>query len=468
MQWFDQFFGMGSKLRKQQLAGEQQTMDIAHQQELRAEDLHTPNLASAKAVAGVQQNELDKSNTDTATRNGSMTALDQAPLSLWRPTTDLNDEELGQWRNLHAQNGVKDFSSAATAWNKAMAMRGRLAKPEGAIPTQYTTGPDGTMSVSGAVLPDLSKIPGLTPSAPLPAPAIPPGPDAAPAPRVTNPATPSAAAPTSPFELPSFQNLLPMMMNPFMRPAIESAVSMQNTLATNKEKNQQIEKNERDIAYGTPEERKSESEFIRNAAQLSHRLNELQDTVSKYGNYEYWNPEGASKLSSLPLDISDNWTKITNPGGVLREGLVHLGKTLQIPLPEHLWTSGAVKNDTTLAAITQTKKVLADYVRQYENMATTKQPVVGLTPEVRKLVGETRFGTPDKIPAESGADASTALASRIFTSTAEAVKGVPEGQPYVLIDPQSGKAVKWTRGKEPWATNQLPAVSTAPPIQMPR
>lgn len=168
-------------------------------------------------------------------------------------------------------------------------------------------------------------------------------------------------------------------------------------------------------AYGNPEERKAHGEFARNAAQLSHRLNEYHDTVSKYGNWEWYNPEGAAKLASLPLDIADNWTKVSNPGGVLREGLVGLGKELQIPTANEHWF-GALgigpRNATTLAGIEQTKNVLADYVRQYENLPYTKAPVTGLTPEVRAMVEkdgktaaaaayEKRFGKP--VPTEGGA-----------------------------------------------------------------
>lgn len=175
-------------------------------------------------------------------------------------------------------------------------------------------------------------------------------------------------------------------------------------------------------AYGTPEERKAHSEFSRNAAQLSRRLNEYRDTVQKVGNYEWWDPEGAAKLSSLPLDISDNWTKVTNPGGVLREGLVDLGKELQIPTANEHWY-GAVglgpKNDTTLAAIDQTKKVLADYVRQYENLPYTKAPVFGLTPELRQMVGETTasknfkqmFGS--EVPTDMGNFAASPTAAKV-------------------------------------------------------
>lgn len=164
-------------------------------------------------------------------------------------------------------------------------------------------------------------------------------------------------------------------------------------------------------SYGNPEERRAHHDFSLNAGALSRRLDEYADTVNKYGNYEWLNPEGAAKLSSLPLDIADNWTKITNPGGVLREGLVHLGKELQIPTSNDNWY-GAIgigpRNATTLEAIKQTKNVLADYVRQYENLPYTKVPVIGLTPELRAMVGPTQaseayeksFGKP--VPVESG------------------------------------------------------------------
>jgi hypothetical protein len=241
---------------------------------------------------------------------------------------------------------------------------------------------------------------------------------------------------------------------------------MRNDIATAQEKQQIIEKGARDVAFGTPEERKAESEFIRNAAQLSHRLDQMHDVVGKYGNYEWYNPEGAALLKSLPLDISDNWTKITNPGGVLREGLVHLGKELQIPLPEHWWTAASVRNGTTLKAIEQTKNVLADYVRQYENMPSTKLPVVGLTPEVRKMVGQTKFGNPEEIPSEG---VRTSNMAQMVTSQDEAVKNVPDGHAYTLLDPATGKATKWTRGQEPWAQRPtIPGTNTMFPPVLPR
>lgn len=182
------------------------------------------------------------------------------------------------------------------------------------------------------------------------------------------------------------------LADPKTREVLKEYAASNAAALSNRKSAADLEQSMLTAAYGNPEERKAHSEFTRNAAQLSRRLAEYTQTVKSVGNWEWQNQKGAAMLSSLPLDIADNWTKITNPGGVLREGLVSLGKEAQIPSANDHWY-GKVwgpRNGTTLAAIDQTQNVLADYIRQYENLDFTKAPVIGLTPEVRALVGATR------------------------------------------------------------------------------
>jgi hypothetical protein len=482
---WDQFLGgPSSKLKQAQIQEAQQGLKNQQQQYDVTGELRGPNLAAAQSAAQIHAAEASKAMDDEADRKGAIAAYATlSPELASTPTTDMG-EKYPLWLQAQRDNGVKNIAAAAKAHNNTTAtVFGNLSAPKGAIDTGFQSA-GGEIQNAGSIynpaqLPNLDNIFGA-PAAPATAPtapAVPPG--AAGALGVTPPAVQAPGVAPTPSQapgqaqagqLPNLSQLARISANPFARAVAENALKMQSEIMGAQEKQQGLEKGSRDVAFGTPEERKSESEFIRNAAQLSHRLDQFRDVVGKYGNYEYWNPEGAALLKSLPLDVSDNWTKITNPGGVLREGLVHLGKQLQIPLPEHIWDIASVRNGTTLKAIEQTKGVLADYVRQYENMPSTKLPVTGLTPELRNLVGETKFGKPGDIPSESATD-SKAAGAPMITSQADAVKNVPAGQSYIYFDPATGKATKQTRGKEPWvqpaggntnAHGQLPF--TLPPV----
>lgn len=366
------------------------------------------NIATAKALSEQHAALASAATRDESTKKGLIDGFAVTPATLMKPTTQFSPDEEQQWRNIYAQSGVKDLNAAAKAHNEAVLnFKGRAQPLADGFVTGATMGPGGTtVSVSPKSLPLLDSDrdilfgpPGASPApaasdsgtpAPWHPPMLPPA-----APNVAAPQTgaQSPAGKTALGSIPDFNTLL--KLSPLGREAVSGAAKAQNELLDTQQKTAALEKSGYEHNFGPPEERKAESEFVRNSAQLSHRLQELEDVVNKYGNYEYWNGEGAAKLSSLPLDISDNWTKITNPGGVLREGLVHLGKTEQIPIPGSIWTAGGTKNATTLAAIDQTRNVLADYVRQYENLETTHLPVTGLSPDVEKLVGQTRLRGPE-------------------------------------------------------------------------
>lgn len=460
---WDQFLGPTSKIRKAQLAEAQQGLQNAQQTHDITGELRQPNLDTAKALSAVHQNEAAKSITDEATRKGAISAFNQAPVDMLVPTTEMNPDQLSQWRDLHAKNGVNDLSGAAVAWNKATSnVLGRQPVPQGGIPQTYQTA-NGETTVGGMVydpsrLPDLGNIFGGSPAAPATAPGAPGAP-------ASQPARPSAAAapgptPGAPAALPDLGQLARLAANPFARAVAENAIKMRNDLATANEKEQAIEKGSRDVAFGPPEERQKEGDFIRNAAQMSHRLEELETMVRKNGNYAFpWEAEHDAKLRSLPMDIADNWNAIAGKQGVIREGTVQMAMEHQIPIAQHIWNKASTWNATTEAAVAQTKKVLADYVRQHENLPTTKMPVEGLTPAVRAMVGKTKFGEPKDLPSEQGA---AAASGPVVTSLMDAVNSVPVGRSYQLFNPQTGKSVKFTRGNEPWAKPAAPA--GLPPI----
>jgi hypothetical protein len=195
--------------------------------------------------------------------------------------------------------------------------------------------------------------------------------------------------------------------DPMTRKAIEGYLKSNAAALGNRESAAKLVDAKRSASYGNTTEQKEHRDFALNASLLSHRLNQYDDVVAKHGN---WNntlgtrdPEATAKLSSLPMDISENWNKVSNPGATLREGLVHLGKENQIPAG--FWTL----SNTTRAGIKQTKSVLAEYVRAYENLAATRAPIEGLSADVRKAVGPTeaskrfeqQFGVP--VPTDEGA-----------------------------------------------------------------
>lgn len=495
VQLWSQFFGPQSQQNAATLeATKQGTRNAAQQFDINAE-LRAPNVSTAQSSSQIHAAEASKAMDDEADRKGAIAAYASLPADLAStPTTDMG-EKYPIWLQAQRDNGVKNIANAAKAHNNTTATAfGNVSSPKGAITSGYNSA-GGDIQEAGSVfkpsqLPDLSSVLG----APAPS-ALGPTPGAAAAPPAGLPSAPAVAppsvmppgAPTAPGAFaapPAASSALPniplaALANPFVRSLLETQNKIQGETLANREKQQGIEKGARDVAFGTPEERKSESEFVRNAAQLSHRLDEYKAVVGGpytekdgtahpegFGNYEYWNGEGAANLKSLPLDISDNWTKITNPGGVLREGLVNLGKELQIPTANDN-TFGKFygpRNATTLAAIDKTKKVLADYVRQYENMASTKTPVAGLTPELRGLVGETKFGKPGDIPTEAGAKSPQSYP--VVGSPQEAIKSVALGQTYRTPDPTSKTGFRYLeRGKEPWA--QASAAPGLPPIALP-
>src|SRR4051794_30589297 len=94
MQLWDQFLGPGAERNKQALANAklqgaalQQGIDYGKTGEARAAEMHTPTLATAKAVADLHANELVKSNLDRATQEGSIKSLNEMPVNLWKPTS---------------------------------------------------------------------------------------------------------------------------------------------------------------------------------------------------------------------------------------------------------------------------------------------------------------------------------------------------------------------------------------------
>lgn len=403
---WNEFLGPKSKqnalnlqIGQQHLQRGTQEMGIANKVEQRAEEMHGPTLETAKAAADLHRNELDKSNLDKTNRDGAIEALNMAPATLWKPTSAMTPQEFDDWKQIHFANGVTDFGTAAGAWNSTMAKTRGMAQPlQGMMNMTAQQDPAGGITVGSNIKSTADPVeldnlgvespggsgPSVAPGRAPTLPAVTPGGPVAPSFAPGRPVRASAN-----MSLPDLGSLA--LSSPGTRAALAEAQKIRSEMLGENDKQLQMAKTAEDVNYGTAEERKAHREFAVNAAALSHRLDEYTDIVGKYGNYEnalLGNPEGAAKLKSLPLDIADNWTKITNPGGVLREGLVKLGKAEQIPTSSwHDW----VANKTTVAAIDQTKRVLADYIRQYENLSTTKQPVEGLTSELRKLVGPTKF-----------------------------------------------------------------------------
>lgn len=420
---WDQFMGPTSQRNKQALenaklqnAATQQGMELAKSAEQRAAELHGPNLATAKAVADIHANELAKTSLDRQTQEGSIKALNEMPANLWKPTSMMDpNTELPQWQALHVKNGVKDFNGAAKAWNAAMANVTGQAQPlRGMMNLQATQDPNGGVSTVASLKnianPDELHNLGVEAPAPLEAPAAgwrppmslppavaPPSSSAGavqPAPVSQTPHLPAAANPfisaTAPGNAPSATALA--TVSPGTRAALSEGAEARGKFLGNTEKEIAMNKAKMEEFYGTPEERKADSEFIRNATQAMNRLKEYGEVVKAHGNTPglTTDPNARAALHSLPLLIADNMSKVANPGGMLREGLVHLNKEDLIP------AGWGTLSSTTSAAIERMRNVIGDYVKQYENIPWTRNPVEGLTPEDRQRVGPTKFYPADE------------------------------------------------------------------------
>lgn len=489
---WDQFFGPTSKLRAGEIAGQKQQQQIAGQQEQRAQQLLGPTLADAQLAVKQHQNTLAQSDLDRQTREGSLAAWNSAPPGLLtKPTTAMSPDEMQQWTQLHQKNGVKDLGGAASAWNKSVSsISGALATPPKGYVTQFQTGPEGVGQAGGFVLPDLKgtgldtlfgggqpPAPGAPnvdafnagggPQAlPPPAPAVSPSP-AAPGSAV---APPTSGAGSGGGTLPDIKSLLPLMTNPYLASLIKGATETQSALLANQEKQQGIEKGAREVAMGTPEEQNRQRDFSSNAGQLGKNLVQLEKTVGKFGSYEspsvwspFSDPEAASDLATLPGEIAQQWRHVRNPGsgGQLRPGQENEAAQNAIPL------GMSVKNATSTAAIKKNQSFLADQVRSYENDPATRLPVIGLPPEIRKLVGETKFGRSDdpafKTP-EGGAPQE--FASLADFQQAQKAGKTAYGAPVKIA------GVMYQSTPQGWVPVQQPpqaaAPSALPPVSLPR
>ncbi len=385
---WDQFFGPTSKQNAQQLAnskiagqGAQQAIDFA------AEN-HGPELDALKSAAKLHANEVENSNLDLGTRKGTLAAYPLLPPELQgMPTTEMSPDQLNQWTQAQSDQGVTDFGGAAMAHNKTVsATRGKFATPKGGLPTGYTTDSGGNTSLTGAVLPDLSKL-GFTPSAPGSASAPAPGGASSPA---LGPVT-APAIPDLTFE---------ESLNPFLRQFHEYQIE-------NAQKQQGLQKGAQEITagaraqqMGTPEEQAKASDFSDNAAGVFKDLNELRQTVHDFGNVEMGvlgNPAASEKLDSLPKHIAESWRHIQNPGGApLKPGAVTEAAEHIIPMPKPglLNLGGYLSTDSnakTTAGIDAMQEKVIEKIRAYENNPATRLPVLGLDPAIREKIGPTRL-----------------------------------------------------------------------------
>lgn len=153
-----------------------------------------------------------------------------------------------------------------------------------------------------------------------------------------------------------------------------------------------------EAAFGTPEERKRFVDFSSGAEDAARLLEQLDEIVGKFGNYESMskfsplsNKQAAGLLHALPLQISDALNKVINPGMALQEGQVRLQKEYNIPLPENFWQSFQIAPEATMEGINSVREVLASRIRTLENAPDARLPVMGLTPEMRALVGPTKM-----------------------------------------------------------------------------
>lgn len=127
------------------------------------------------------------------------------------------------------------------------------------------------------------------------------------------------------------------------------------------------------VRYGPSPEDKTkmptaaDQAFFSNAQELQAKLDDLEATVKKHGNWEsaMGDPESQAKLLQYPYAIAINYAKVVDPNSVAREGEVAAAQKYMIPMG--FWT----RNDLSKAAI---KTMRAELTRRVKSYDTSQSP----------------------------------------------------------------------------------------------
>lgn len=126
--------------------------------------------------------------------------------------------------------------------------------------------------------------------------------------------------------------------------------------------------------------------FMSNVAEYQYSVQDLKDTIQKFGTSEFLDAKGSVKLNSLPYKLAIMYAKIADPGSVAREGEVEAAKKFLIP------TGILARKESALAAIDEQMKEISRRSSQYEQITGRRipgvqqmqQPSVG-SPEAAKI-----------------------------------------------------------------------------------
>lgn len=482
---WNQFAGPQSKQNAANLAQTlQQTTNAAQAHDVTAE-LRGPNLDTAKAQAAQAQAqagkfglELGKASRDEANVSGGLAGYAALPDDAKQMTTqELYDS--GRWPGIEAHYrkfGATDMAAIAKAHNATVTSAfGKFPRPQGSFATDFSTDSQGNMTQAGGVLPDL--VPSNKPSAPAAGatPAIPnaaapamtpvpvPGLGTVPLPSSVTPlparATPATSPSANPGTLPDVDQRL--LMNPRIRAGMEAQLSLQEKAQALQKNTLEMQKQQRDVDLGIPEERQKQSDFNRNVTELTHRLTEMEGVVNQHGNYPYGvvNPEASARLKQLPMMIADNWNALAGQQGVIRPGTVELAKEDLLPMPHHFWTEPFTPNKETLAGITGVRNVVSDYVRANENAPNWKTPS-DLSFKDRQLVGATQAWRSTFAREHGGIENPNML----FVQGEAAISKLAPGTSYLEVGP-NGEVVKKTA--EAQSGPKIGLATNAPPVRSP-
>lgn len=136
--------------------------------------------------------------------------------------------------------------------------------------------------------------------------------------------------------------------------------------------------------------------FMENASELSKQLDEFDNVVKKYGNYEHWDEKASAELGQLPYKTSILYAKLVDPATSAREGEVEAGKKYLIPVTGFNGSGlssvipSYTRNKVTLAAIANQKEELARRVQDYA--ATTGLVPKGLSESIVQMIDPNKLG----------------------------------------------------------------------------
>ncbi len=108
-----------------------------------------------------------------------------------------------------------------------------------------------------------------------------------------------------------------------------------------------------------------DKEFATNVEVGLKEATKLENTIKKFGGFEFMNPEATADLSASSYQLAINYAKIVDPASVAREGEVAAAQKYLIPL------GMGTRNSVSLAAVKRYKKTIKEYVMARQKQGTT-------------------------------------------------------------------------------------------------